>query len=199
MQEIQLLHNGKKCRAGLLREDAEWMEVILYQPALTKFQCEDILTVSGFNRNQKMRVIHADRGKVLLAAANSDLFKLYAPERNGELLAEYDSEAVTYTSYKLNAFATLTRERTIFPMRVVDVSPLGIGFVNNDINMEFNTLYNASISLGPAVITPTVTISYAHFMEKSIRYCAAIQWITDQDLRRLRYFIASRTKQLHAM
>ncbi|WP_248930441.1 hypothetical protein [Paenibacillus hamazuiensis] len=189
MQEVQLQYGGMSYRGGILCDEADWLEICLFQPAF--FRCGDEVTIRSFNRKHTMRVIQTEKAKVTLIPADSDLFKIYTDQFNEDAL---DSGEVC-ASYKINAFATIARERKPQPVRVVDVSRLGIGFVTNDLSVQFHTLYNATIALGRIVVAPTLVVKYAHFMEKGIRYSAEIRWISQHDLQELRYFLACRLRR----
>jgi hypothetical protein len=128
----------------------------------------------------------------MLTPIDSEIFNIYP-----QSMQDDDSAEGVCKSYKLNSFATISREQRTLPVRVVSISRVGIGFVVNDLSIQFHTMYNSVIACGEYSISPVVVVKYAHLMEKSIRYCADIKWISDEHLNLLRYFLASNDKSSH--
>jgi hypothetical protein len=193
MKNIQILHKGKVYHGKVGYED-DFMEIELSTPP--SFAAGEQIICFDFSRRQLSIVLHVTQSKVVVAPADSEIFHIKASSQKtfDELFGE-EQEAVK--SFKINTFGTITEDFKTRAVRISDVSRIGLGFEVDDFTVQLNEVYESTIFCDEASIRLKLIVRYAHIMEKTIRYGSEIQYISQADLTKLRYFIVmQKFKQL---
>lgn len=185
MRDMQLLHRGRLYSAQVSYEGTDVMEV----------SCEDPSPMIGgdpvicFDRQKQvqMRVLRVSQSRLILAPADSEIFRIGVPahEQPDHL---YDDDHIV-PSFKLNTFGTLIDDFKIQAVRICRISRLGIGFELNDFSVKMNHIFDSMIICDEETIHPKLIVRFAHIGETTIRYGADIHSISANDLKKLRYYI----------
>lgn len=188
MKDIQVLHNGKIVQGLVGYDHEEFMEITIGDTEA--FAEGDSAICFDFKRKLAMRVLHKSKSKIIMAPADAEVFHIKARPKKGfeELFGESQS---TVKSFKLNTFATINDDFKTTPVRITDVSRVGIGFEVNDFSIKMHQVYNSMIICDEECIHPMLIVRYAHILEKSIRYGAELHYISEKDLNKLRYYIVT--------
>ncbi|TVY10461.1 hypothetical protein [Paenibacillus cremeus] len=189
MKEIHMLYKGRVCQGRVAYEGADVMELRVTSPF--SFKYGESVVCYDFKRRLNMRVIQGSGSKLIVAPEEAEIFRIgEQPMKTFEEL--YRDESKVFTSFKLNTFGTISKDFKTYAVRFADVSRLGFGFEIDDFSIRLNQVYDSMIICNEETIHPKLIVRYAHILEKKIRYGAEIHAISNKDLNKLRYYIASK-------